>query len=230
MCEFSKKLIALMDGELLECESAQLERHLRACAECRNQLARYKRASAAFNAHCEATFAAKTRRKSSRWLPAAVALGAAAAVIAALLIFTDKHAAQLPPQMPPPAEAGHVAAQPAEPAVIATNPAAAAVPIASAIHGASRRHVGATVPRLRNVERETRSAVPAQFSRVRNPTPFPPQPPIEIAIPADAMFPPGAVPPGMSFTAQLTITADGSPEQLGLRPRLAGFERSKNQP
>jgi len=230
MCEFSKKLIALIDGELLERESAQLERHLRACAECRNQFARYKRASAAFDAYCEATFAAETRRKSSRWLPAAVAVGAAAAVIAALLIFTHKRAVQLPPQMSPPAEAAHVAAQPAEPAVIATNPAAAAHPIGSAIHRASRRHVGATVLCVRNVERETLSAALVQFSRVRNPTPFPPQPPIEIAIPADAMFPPGAVPPGMSFTAELTIAADGSPEHLGLRPRLAGFERSKNQP
>jgi hypothetical protein len=34
----------------------------------------------------------------------------------------------------------------------------------------------------------------------------------------------------MSFAAELTISADGSAERLGLRPSLAGFERRANQP
>ena len=230
MCDFSKKLIAQMDGELPESESAELERHLRACTECHNRLAAYKRASGAFDAYCEATFAAETRRRSSRWLPAAVAVGAAAAVIAALLILPHRRVAQLPPRVSPPAEAAHVAAQSAERAVMAANPADAAYPVASTMNRASRRHVGAAVPRGRNVERETASAPLVPSSQARSLSPFPSQPPIEIAIPADAMFPPGAVPPGMSFTAELTIAADGSPEQLGLRPRLAGFERRMTQP
>jgi len=230
MCDFSRKLIAQMDGELPEGESAELERHLSACADCRNRLATYKRTSSAFNAYCEAKFAAETGRKSSRWLPAAVAVGAAAAIIAALLILPHLRVAQFPPRMSPQGKAAPVAAQPAEPPVIAANPADAAHPVPNRMNRASRQHIGAALPRGRNVERETRSAALVQSSRVRNPTPFPPQPPIEITIPADAMFPPGAVPPGMSFTAELTIAADGSPEQLGLRPRLAGFERSKNQP
>jgi hypothetical protein len=53
---------------------------------------------------------------------------------------------------------------------------------------------------------------------------------IQIAIPADEMFPPGAVPEGMHFVADLTIAADGSAERLRLSPRLAGIERSTNQP
>jgi hypothetical protein len=53
---------------------------------------------------------------------------------------------------------------------------------------------------------------------------------IQIAIPADEMFPPGAVPEGMHFVADVTIAADGSAEQLRLRPRLAGFERRTTQP
>jgi hypothetical protein len=57
-----------------------------------------------------------------------------------------------------------------------------------------------------------------------------PEPPIEIAIPGDAMFPPGAVPDGISFTAVVTIAADGSAQGMGLRPRLAGFERGGNRP
>jgi hypothetical protein len=61
-------------------------------------------------------------------------------------------------------------------------------------------------------------------------SPFLAEPAIEIAIPADAMFPPGAVPTGMSFMAELTIAADGTALQLGLHLRPAGFERSANQP
>jgi anti-sigma factor RsiW len=231
MCDFSKKLIARMDGELSEGEAAELERHLSACAECRNRLATYERASSPFDAYCEATFAAETRRKSPRWLPDAVATGiAAAAVIAALLILPYQRVTQLPPRASTPTDAPHVAAQPAEPTVIAPNLADAAHPIVSAIDHAPRQYVAAAVPRGRNVERETASAAPVQSSQARNLSPFPPEPYLEITIPADAMFPAGAVPPGMSFAADLTISADGSPEQLGLRPRLAGFERRRNQP
>jgi hypothetical protein len=41
---------------------------------------------------------------------------------------------------------------------------------------------------------------------------------IEIVIPAEAVFPPGAVPEGVSFNADLTIGADGSARGLWLRP------------
>jgi hypothetical protein len=41
---------------------------------------------------------------------------------------------------------------------------------------------------------------------------------IQIAIPADAMFPPGAVPEGVSFVAELSIAADGSVQNLRLQP------------
>jgi anti-sigma factor RsiW len=40
---------------------------------------------------------------------------------------------------------------------------------------------------------------------------------IEIAIPAEAMFPPGAVPNGMNFIAELRIAPDGSVKQVRLR-------------
>jgi len=59
---------------------------------------------------------------------------------------------------------------------------------------------------------------------------MPQEPVIQIAIPADEMFPPGAVPQGMHFIADVTISPDGSAERLRLRPRLAGFERSTVQP
>jgi anti-sigma factor RsiW len=44
------------------------------------------------------------------------------------------------------------------------------------------------------------------------------EPAIEINIPAEAMFPPGAVPEGVNFIADLSIAADGSVQRLRLRP------------
>jgi hypothetical protein len=40
---------------------------------------------------------------------------------------------------------------------------------------------------------------------------------VQIAIPADAMFPPGAMPKGMNFIAELSIALDGSVQQVRLR-------------
>jgi hypothetical protein len=54
------------------------------------------------------------------------------------------------------------------------------------------------------------------------------EPAIQVAIPAEAMFPPGAVPEGMNFVADVSIGADGRVEQLRLRP--ARFERRTDQP
>jgi hypothetical protein len=41
---------------------------------------------------------------------------------------------------------------------------------------------------------------------------------VQIAIPAEAMFPPGVVPEGMNLIAELSIAPDGSVERLLLRP------------
>jgi hypothetical protein len=57
-----------------------------------------------------------------------------------------------------------------------------------------------------------------------------PQPAIQVAIPAESIFPPGAVPEGINFTAVVSFGPDGSPQQIRLRPRLTGFERSTVQP
>jgi hypothetical protein len=59
---------------------------------------------------------------------------------------------------------------------------------------------------------------------------LPTEPAIEIAIPSDAMFPPGAVPEGVSFVADVTLGADGSAERLRLQPRLVKFERGATRP
>ena len=56
-----------------------------------------------------------------------------------------------------------------------------------------------------------------------------PAPMVEIAIPAAAIFPPGAVPDNIIFTADMNITANG-PAQIQLQPRLVEFERRQRQP
>jgi hypothetical protein len=43
------------------------------------------------------------------------------------------------------------------------------------------------------------------------------KPPIRIAIPVEAMFPPGAVPEGITFIADLSIAPDGSVQGLRLQ-------------
>jgi hypothetical protein len=51
-----------------------------------------------------------------------------------------------------------------------------------------------------------------------------------MAIPADAVFPPGAVPEGVSFTADVSIGPDGSAQQIRFRPLMAGLERRTTEP
>ena len=59
---------------------------------------------------------------------------------------------------------------------------------------------------------------------------LPPQPAIEVAIPADSMFPPGAFPEGVNFIADVNFAPDGSARQIRLQPHLTGFERRTIQP
>jgi len=47
---------------------------------------------------------------------------------------------------------------------------------------------------------------------------MPADPTIEIVIPADALFPPGTLPEGAGFVADLRLAADGSPASVALRP------------
>jgi anti-sigma factor RsiW len=58
-----------------------------------------------------------------------------------------------------------------------------------------------------------RSAPPAQ----RKPSWQPTETAVEIAIPAEAVLPPGAMPEGTSFIAELSIAPDGSVKQVRLR-------------
>src|SRR5579862_2586974 len=221
MCDFSGKLIAWMDHELPESEASDLERHIEACVECRHRLAVYQQAGSAFEAYCETTFAVEMRCKASRWTIAACGAGAiaAAVAIAVLLMLPRERVAHVGVRVKP-----QMVDAPLAPTQANLNVEAAHTPVLQ-IKRVHHRYVAAPTR-----AQQTTVAVASQILTGQGLNPIPAEPPIEISIPADAMFPPGAVPPGMSFTADLTIAADGTAERLELRPRLAGFERRTNQP
>jgi len=231
MCDFSGRLIAWMDRELSERERAEIQRHLAACPECHEQLAAYEKVSRAFDAYCEAVFTEETRHKALRWRSVAVfATGIAAAVaIAVLLTLATTRTAPVQGVTPPEA-IEHAGARTADPPRAPTQrdvAVEAAHPPAIQLKRAPRRYITTPV-RIRTGKAVRQQRLP-QVQTQTLPS-FPMERSVEIAIPGDAVFPPGAVPPGMSFTADLTISADGLPEQLGLRPRFAAFERRTDQP
>lgn len=59
---------------------------------------------------------------------------------------------------------------------------------------------------------------PFAAPQVRAASWVPAEPTIQIAIPAEAMFAPGAIPEGVSLIAEFSIAADGSAQNLRLRP------------
>jgi hypothetical protein len=211
MCEFSGKLIAWLDRELSVEEIAEVERHLAGCSECRSGVEAYKRVSGEFDAYCDATMASNARREAPRWAPVAIAAGAVTALVALFLAM---------PRARVEAPVSH-----SSQAAIAASPAVAAAAVPAAIR-----------PTMQRVHRRAAAASVSIWNQ--HPSPLqnensyflPDGPMIQIAIPADEMFPPGAVPEGIHFVADLTIAADGSAERLSLRPRLANYERRTTQP
>lgn len=210
MCDFSGKLIAWMDRELPEDEAATVDRHLQDCSECRSRVDTYKRLTSELDAFCDEAIVSNTRRREPRWVAVVSAAGAVAAGVA--LFFVWPRMAVKPPAFHPPrVEVSETAAVVAEGLPHPVRP----------IQRIHRRQLVTSA--------QTQDAI---LAPVPSPTDYvlPEEPVIQIAIPADEMFPPGAVPEGMHFAADLTIAADGSAQRLRLRPRLAGFERSSTQP
>jgi hypothetical protein len=193
MCEHAGKLVAWLDHELGNDEMLELERHIDACSDCRSRLESYKQVNATFDAYCDAVLSTKTHRKRlRRWVP--VLTTAAAAAIAATLVFVLLRARVESPALPP---AVRVQAPP--PAAAVENVPAPSKPV-------HRRRPAAHPPRQIAKWQPTERA-------------------IQISIPAESMFPPGAIPEGVNFVADLSIAADGSAEQIRLRPRLIEVER-----
>jgi anti-sigma factor RsiW len=210
MCDFSGKLIAWMDRELPEEEAAAVERHLEACSECRIEVDAFKRVSGEFDACCDEAMTSNVRQGDPRWVPVVSAAGAVAAVVALFFVWPRT------PVQPPAFQPSNV--------VISDS-------VADTTEGLPAR--------VRPIQKIHRRQVvkPVQIhntivAAVQNQDVYIPanEPMIQIAIPADEMFPPGAVPEGIHFAADLTIAADGSAERLRLSPRLAVFERRTTLP
>jgi Putative zinc-finger len=187
MCEFQAKLIAFLDRELPSEEVAGVERHLEGCEECRNRLAGYEQVNESFDAYCDAVMAAKTRRNVPRWVP--VLASAAVAAVVMFLAFLEKRM-EPPPVLTPTITAVSVPGPTPVLAPPAPEPA----------------------PRKKTRRRQAVPAAEAPAMKWR-----PTETAVQIAIPAEAMFPPGAMPKGLNFVAELSIGPDGSVKQVRLR-------------
>jgi hypothetical protein len=213
MCEYSNKLISLLDRELPAEEAVKVELHLETCNECRGQIGVFAKVSREIDAYCNDAIPLNVRRVAPAWASLTIAAGMVTAVIALFLAWPRAHVTpsiQLPPVATPKTLA------------VAGNE----MPVsASPVHQFHRRRAGTEGLRLVPVQRKT--SAPAQRLIAYDPTE---EPMIQIAIPADEIFPPGAVPEGVNFVADLTIAADGTAEGMRLRPMLAGFERRTTKP
>ncbi len=217
MCDFSGRLIAWLDKELPEGEAAVVERHLKVCMECQSRLVAYQQASRTFDAYCDAEIATERRRSLPRWIPV-ISAGAAAAVAVAAVFLTFPRGRVPWPSINSPTAHSSPAMDPrvgAAQSVVALQTPPSAV---SRVARVDRRY--AAVP----ARRRSAGAAPAQVHDVGA------LPAIEITIPSDAMFPPGAVPEGVSFVADVVLGADGSAERLRLQPQFVTLERRATRP
>jgi hypothetical protein len=187
MCEFEVKLIVFLDRELPSEEVACVERHIEGCEECRNRLAGYELVNETFDAYCDAVMAAKTRRPIAHCVP--VLASAVAAAVVMFLAFSEKRM-EPPPVLTPTISAVSVHG----PMPVLAPPAPEPAP---------RKKI------------RSRHAVPAVQERAVKWRPT--ETAVQIAIPAEAMFPPGAMPKGLNFVAEMSIAPDGSVKQVRLR-------------
>ena len=207
MCDFPGRLVAWLDGEMPEGEAAEVRRHVQSCVECRSRVDAYERVSKAVNSYCDEAVTTKVHRGAVRW---ELVLSAAAVVgIALLMAFPRARVEQTLAQQ-----------------TLGQQAAAAAPALHDAAVGSAAR-VFETAPASGKKIHRRRAAVPA---RIQNTNWVAAEPGIQIAIPADAMFPPGAVPEGINFVAEVSIAPDGSAQGLRLQPRLVGMERRSTQP
>lgn len=211
MCEFAGKLIAWLDRELPAEDAGDVERHLEFCAECRSRAEAYRQVTVAFEQYCDAygeaaMASAPSRKRRRHVLTAWEAMALAAAAIAALFLFVARAHVQLSP--------GGAAAP-----VVGTSIASHSNQAADGRQSAQSMNISA--------EQTGQAAASPQTYDANG---LAAEPAVEIAIPADAVLPPGAVPEGVSFAADVTIAPDGSAQQIRLRPELTGFERRSSQP
>jgi hypothetical protein len=201
MCDRSNELVSWLDHELPETEAADVEGHLRDCAECRTCLDAYQRVDQAVGAYCDQVMAKPSDRKLPLWVP--VLSGAMAAAVL-FLIFRPGHADRLPPHAQGPAAPIAFQASSPAPRHEKPHPWRAATLVARTNRPTRPDHAG--LPRA------------AQGPAAGSSLPMSSDATIQIAIPVDTMFAPGALPEGMNVIAELRIASDGSAHDLRLRP------------
>jgi anti-sigma factor RsiW len=220
MCEFPKKLIAWLDRELPAEESAVMERHIRGCAECQSEIETYRALSETIEAYCEAAVVSDTKKrervKPRVWRPVFVGT---AAVAAAVLLFYMAKPVQRFAWKDVPAANGVASVALDKPPIppIAPNKACAVQAVAAETPHTIRKPLGSR-------------RMPPTASPRRSENLWLNQAPVYIAIPADALFPPGAFPEGVGFVADVNLRPDGSAQRLRLQPQLVGFQRRGAQP
>ncbi len=174
MCEYSGRLIAWLDRELPDEEATNVEWHVGQCAECRQAVSAYEEVSGAFLACYDACCAPKAATDPSRAKATVWMMGGlTAAALLVALLLIQPTTEQLTIHAPSPPHAPKIAFE--------TPPAPAPM-----LHVYSRRA----------------AAPPSVGSPVR-PRWIAVEPTVEVALPAEALFPPGAVPPGFSFIADV---------------------------
>ena len=225
MCDYSGRLVAWLDREMQADKASEMERHVAACAECRNCAEELDRVSGAFEDYCEALAQTKEQRKASRVAP--IFWAAAAAIVLAVMFAHSRGHVASPMQQPSVTEVAKTDSSPSLTVKTAENVPA---PSKAERHAARREAAdpsgkGAVSPGLCSGQVCAPTNVQGQSANW-----VAEEPAIQIAIPAEAMFPPGAVPEGVNFVADVSIGADGRVEQLRLRPRPARFERRTDQP
>jgi Putative zinc-finger len=221
MCEFSEKLIAWLDRELPAEAAAAVERHVRGCAECRGAAEVYRSLDETIEAYCETAILAAPRKrlggKARVWRP--VVVGTAAAAAAVLLVFLAQPLARFLWRDAPGADGVPAAAL-----------SKTSIPPMALEKTPPVRRAAAEAPNSVRKPPSSRQSAPVGEAPKRSESLLPNQAPVYIAIPADALFPPGAFPEGVAFVADVNLRPDGSAQRLRLQPQLVGFQRRGAQP
>ena len=226
MCEYSKRLIAWMDGELAESEAAELEQHVQVCAACRECVSAYEAASRDFAgyyaASTEPAVTPVPKRRVPLWVPVAAAVAAVAAIVG--IAFVPRVAKQVP--VAPQVASASAVSIPGSDVVTQANVAKSEVPqglkpegtlarVGTAGSRALTHGIEATRGTFRQAQGKLENralvrGVSGTGSRSASTDWAMAEPAIQIAIPADAMFPPGAVPEGVTYIANVSLGPDGS--------------------
>ena len=193
MCNVQAKLVAWLDRELPAEEASEVEQHVERCAECRHWAAKYGHLSETFDDYCDALMAPKTPGRVPRWVPVVASSVVAASL---MLLVLPRTRVERPPVLEP-TVATATGPVPGPSPAVGLAPASAPAPHKAAVR---RRHTS----QAQRVQERTTQGQPMDTA-------------IQIVIPAEAMFPLGAMPAGINFVADLRIAPDGSVQQVRLR-------------